>query len=75
MTDVHHGDHEPRVTIMVGVVAEHDSAAAEELLLDLTARIMTLPDAPLLPKAMVDDCLITPPERGSRHVEIRWIEF
>lgn len=61
------------VTLILGVVAEHDAEEAEELLDDMTARIMAMPDMPLMVTGMSDDCLVAPPERGSHHVEIRWI--
>lgn len=65
-----HGHH---VTLLLGVVAEHDSEIAQEILLDMTARIMAMPDMPLLAHGMSDDCLVAPPERGGVHVELRWI--
>lgn len=67
-----HGHH---VTLMLGVVAEHDSELAQDLLNDMTALIMALPDVPLLVNAISDDCLVAPAERGNAHIEIRWISI
>ncbi|HEX4716483.1 MAG TPA: hypothetical protein VH164_16310 [Ktedonobacteraceae bacterium] len=63
------------VTLLLGVVAEHDSPMAQELLDELLAKVMTLPDMPLLPNAIAGDCLVAPPERAGVHVEVMWISL
>jgi hypothetical protein len=61
------------VVLCVGIVSEHDDDEAEAILDNLSAWLMACPAMPLLPQAMTDDCFVTPPERGSKHVEMRWI--
>lgn len=62
-------------TFVVGVVSEHDSELAELLLDSLMSWMLTHPEMPLLPHAIWNDCLIAPPERGSVHVEVRWLKL
>lgn len=66
-------DHGHHVTLLLGVVAEHGSEIAQAILDDMTARIMAMPDVPLLVNGITDDCLVAPPERAGVHVELRWI--
>lgn len=64
-----------RLTLMIGVVAEHDSEMAEQILDDLTAFLASHPAMPLLFHTIRDDCLVAPPERKSLHIEVRWLQL
>lgn len=68
-------DEGTHVTLLLGVVAEHDSTMAEAVLDELTAYLMAHPAMPLLPHRIKDDCLVAPPERSSVHVEVRWFSL
>ena len=64
----------PRGTrLLLGVVAEHDSEQAADILGLMLACIMASPSAPLLPFSIGNDCLVAPPERGGVHVELFWV--
>jgi len=66
----------PRGTVLlVGVMADHDSEAAEDLLDLVTARVASMPDMPLVVSHIAADCLVSPVERGQRHFEVRWIQI
>jgi hypothetical protein len=61
------------LTIVVGVEGDHDNEDIEWMLDQVMSWMMTHPGMPLLPKSITGDCMVGPPERGSRHFEVRWI--
>jgi hypothetical protein len=54
-------------------VGDHDNDDIEWMLDQVMSWMMTHPGMPLLPKSITGDCMVGPPERGSRHFEVRWI--
>ena len=60
--------------IMVGVMAPHDSAEADKALMSLIGTIAARRDMPLVLASVGFDCLVSPPERGSAHFEVAWLQ-
>lgn len=73
--DARHIPLPPGTVLLLGVMGEHDSESAEETLDLLTAWMAANPSMPLVFSHLASDCLVSPPERGKRHFEVRWIEI
>jgi hypothetical protein len=65
----------PRGTVlMLGVVGEHDSPEADDVLVTLMAWLAAFKAMPLVWGEIASDCMVAPVERGGVHIEVRWIK-